>query len=252
MLTTHKVFSPPEKEDQVIWRYLDFTKLISLLDSSELYFSRVDQFDDKFEGSLPKSVASIREELYNSMVGKGTINPEDDDKNARFYITKFTKESIAASCWHVNDHESAAMWKLYLKSDEGIAIRSTYKRLSSCLHESEYDLNIGMVNYIDYETDTFPTDNVLYPIIHKRKSFEHERELRALIWFQNDRNRKLLEEKDLSYGLSLKIDLKELIDSIYVSPNAPDWLHNLVQSVAKRYELEVDVHQSKINESPIY
>jgi len=31
------------------------------------------------------------------------------------------------SCWHYNLTESGAMWRLYLKSNEGIAIRTTTK-----------------------------------------------------------------------------------------------------------------------------
>jgi len=31
--------------------------------------------------------------------------------------------------WHKNEFESAAMWKLYLKSEEGVAIRTTVERL---------------------------------------------------------------------------------------------------------------------------
>src|SRR5258705_185923 len=34
--------------------------------------------------------------------------------------------------WHMNEFESAAMWQLYANFDEGIAIRSTYKRLRDC------------------------------------------------------------------------------------------------------------------------
>lgn len=40
---------------------------------------------------------------------------------------------------------------------------------------------IGLVKYIDYDKDVFPLDNTFYPFTHKRKSFEHEREVRFLI-----------------------------------------------------------------------
>ena len=76
-------------------------------------------------------------------------------------------------------------------------------------------------------------------------------ELRAVAWLRSGEDKKT-ESKNLTYGVGLKVDLKELIDSIYVSPSAPGWLHSLVQSVVKKYELDVEVHQSKLNESPIY
>ena len=27
-------------------------------------------------------------------------------------------KEVAVNCWHLNEHESAAMWKVYLKSNE--------------------------------------------------------------------------------------------------------------------------------------
>ncbi len=34
--------------------------------------------------------------------------------------------------WHENPNESAVMWKLYLKSSKGIAVRTNFSRLKSC------------------------------------------------------------------------------------------------------------------------
>jgi hypothetical protein len=34
----HQVFKQPRKKDTVIWRYLEFTKFVSLLDSKSLFF----------------------------------------------------------------------------------------------------------------------------------------------------------------------------------------------------------------------
>jgi len=36
-----------------IWRYIDLAKTIHLLATKTLHFTRIDQFDDKFEGSYP-------------------------------------------------------------------------------------------------------------------------------------------------------------------------------------------------------
>ena len=41
-----------------------------------------------------------------------------------------SRDCTAVNCWHINEHESAAMWDLYLKSNEGIAIQSTYQKLA--------------------------------------------------------------------------------------------------------------------------
>jgi hypothetical protein len=75
------------------------------------------------------------------------------------------------------------MWSQYLRTQEGIAIRSYYKRLGeSFARYQDFEIYMGMVKYIDYESDTIPWGNMLAPTMYKRKSFEHERELRAVIW----------------------------------------------------------------------
>jgi len=43
-----------------------------------------------------------------------------------------------------------------------------------------------------------------------------------------------------------------LIENIYVSPKAKDWFRDLVEETAKRYNVEVNVLKSKLNEAPAY
>ena len=74
------------------------------------------------------------------------------------------------------------MWDLYIKGTEGVAIQSTFRSLteSFSLHADD-SIFVGEVSYIDYENDWMPEGNLFYAFMHKRKSFEHERELRALL-----------------------------------------------------------------------
>lgn len=37
-----------------------------------------------------------------------------------------------------------------------------------------------MIKYIDYKKDWIPEKNMFYPFVHKRKSYEHEKEVRAI------------------------------------------------------------------------
>lgn len=95
-------------------------------------------------------------------------------------INKQWPKYIAINCWHMNEHESAAMWKLYLKSNEGIAVQSSYNKLRDCIIDDEQVL-VGMVKYLDYEAEHIDPGNILSAFVYKRKSFEHEREVRALV-----------------------------------------------------------------------
>ena len=44
------------------------------------------------------------------------------------------------NCWHESDHESAAMWKLYAKDDNGIAIKTDFDSLAKILHPAKISL----------------------------------------------------------------------------------------------------------------
>lgn len=44
-------FQKPKDLNVPIWRYMDFTKFVDLLDTKTLFFTRADRFDDQFEGS---------------------------------------------------------------------------------------------------------------------------------------------------------------------------------------------------------
>jgi hypothetical protein len=44
-----------------------------------------------------------------------------------------------------------------------------------------FKVSVGKVKYLDYEHEMFPDGNTLMPFLHKRLSFEHEHELRAVV-----------------------------------------------------------------------
>ncbi|MBA7507538.1 hypothetical protein ES706_06257 [subsurface metagenome] len=247
MYKEHPVFEKPENVNAKIWRYLDFTKFVSLLDKSALFFTRADKLPDPFEGSYSKANVKLRPDMY-----KGKIPPNALKDLSQFYelFRKFT----AINCWHLNEYESAAMWRLYLKSNEGIAIQSTFNLLKSSLKDENHNIFIGKVKYIDFERDRMPEGNTLYPFVHKRKSFEHEQELRAVIQeFRYKKNGEIDWHKlPFDDGICGSVDLNVLIDRLYLAPTSPKWLLELVRSVTRRYELDKDVIQSSLDDRPVY
>jgi hypothetical protein len=247
MYKEHPVFEKPESEKTKIWRYIDFTKFVSLLDRSALFFTRADRLGDPFEGSYSRANVKLRPEMYK----------EEIPAHALENISRFSKMLVrytAVNCWHLSEYESAAMWKLYLKSDEGIAIQSTFGLLKTSLRDEDHSVFIGKVKYIDFEKDWMPEGNTLYPFVHKRKSFEYENELRAVIQeFRYKKNGEFDWSKPLfDDGLYVQVDLSVLIDKIYLAPTSPEWLFELVKSIVKQYKLYKDVFQSSLDDVPVY
>lgn len=109
-------------EESKIWRYMDFTKFVHLLESESLFFTRADKFEDPFEGVSSMANQSLRNEIYNGKIPPEAFKLLDDfSKMARMYTF--------VNCWHLNDYEAAAMWKLYLQSNEGVAIQTNFQSL---------------------------------------------------------------------------------------------------------------------------
>ena len=247
----NKFIEKPKNENSKIWRYLDFAKFISILDRKALFFVRADKLSDQFEGAYSFS------KDFESLIKK--LTPQD--KEILLSIPKFTSQFVYVNCWSLIEYESSAMWKLYLKSDEGIAIQSTFKKLSECFSKtSAYieGIEIGKVKYIEYGKDNTPPNKYL-SFLYKRKSFEYEKELRAIVALisneqieepKNKNNKK--NEKDLgSSGIYIPIDLDILIEKIFVSPTAKEWFKDLAESVVKKYKLKKVVKQSDLSKDPV-
>lgn len=237
MIEHNEYFKPfIPKENIKIWRYMDTAKFLELLDSSNLFFTNSNNFEDKHEGCFPIANFQIPERYNNN--SKITPTWLLKDFNETFEYAK-----MFISCWHANDYESDGMWHSYLNNDFGVAIQSSFEKLTATLDTTTEVVNIGKVKYIDYENEIIDERNIHGIFLHKRTAFKHENELRALI-----HNRKA--PKDLP-GINVKIDLNSLIDCIYISPNAPSWYFNLIKNIIAKYGYNFSVKESKLNSIPI-
>jgi hypothetical protein len=158
----------------------------------------------------------------------------------------------------MSEYESAAMWKMYARTEEAICIRSTFSKLSSLLPEKA---NVGCVKYIDYSNTTIDYQNLLSPYIHKRISFEHEREVRALIIGNNGYKawsveKGLLPKSEmpipLEGGIWQNVNLEKLIDKVYVAPTAPNWFKETVEQTIQKFDFKLAVVQSSLDDSPVW
>ncbi len=241
MYKEHPNLKKPKNLNAQLWRYMDFTKFVSLLDKQALFFSRADKLGDPFEGSHPKANIPLRAEIYEDEIPLQDISE----------IYKLLREFTAVNCWHLNTYESAAMWKLYLNSNEGIAIQSTFKRLRDSFRDKKHDVFIGRVQYIDYEKDRI-LDDPLSSFVYKRESFKHEQEIRAVVQKLPTKGLSPRSKRPFDSGVYISVDLDLLISRIYLAPTSPKWLFELVKSVLAKYNLGREVHQSSLDDVPVY
>ena len=232
-------------DDAILWRYMSFTKFASLLTKKALFFARADKLGDPFEGSL----SPLNEELYPFI--HGTMAPEHQETHRLLFrnLPRFT----LLNCWHENETESDAMWKLYTGNREGIAIRTTCGSLKESLSGEEW-VNIGRANYVDYDNTHIRDNDSMVPFLHKRKSFEHEREVRAIIRKPYRANNQIIADgPDIcDVGIYCGVDVHTLIKEVFVPPYAEDWFAELVQATAETYGLQAPVKRSALSALPVW
>ena len=241
-ITDHNCFRQPDSKNLRLWRYMDFTKFVSMLASKQLFFCRSDLFEDPFEGSYSKANVELRPHVYKDM-------PKDQLTHMSNF-SKWAREWTYINCWHANEHESAAMWKLYAQTNEAVAIETDYETLATVLPNNVF---IGLVNYIDYETEWLPEGNTFYPFTHKRKSFEHEREVRTVIQDLPIINDAIaVGSKNSLSGSSVDVDIHALIKCVHVSPTAPAWFQKLTEQATAQFGFSFNVKKSNLYAEPVF
>jgi hypothetical protein len=253
-MKTHASFKVPENLDLKVWRYIDFTKYVSMLSTSSLFFVRADMLDDKFEGTLPKKNIENRDLFYQNVSKQFGANGDGLEFRKKLNIS--LRRAAGISCWQLSEFESAALWKLYLKSNEGVAIQTTFSKLSEAVDLVVPDeIYTGLVRYTDYDTDEIDEEMVFDRFLIKRQSFDFEKEVRSMFLRLEARNTANAEERFenvVTPGETIRVDLGFLIESVVISPYADDWFFELVKSVTIKYGYTFPVIESKLKETPAY
>lgn len=217
----------PEDPDTIVWKYLDLSKFLDLLLSKKLFMSRSDKFEDQYEGTFS-------EPTYEEIRKIAENNPKFLD----YY--KSHREKIVISSWHINEYESFAMWQIFTKNNEGLAIQSTVKRLQEALKpERSTEQFIGEVNYIDYKKEYIPFDDTFFPFLFKRKSFQYEREIRII----SDVTSNNINVND---GVKINVDINQLIEKIYIHPKSENWYKNLVIQLMEQLGFNFTIEKSDL------
>jgi len=239
----HSRFIAPTNPRTKIWRYMDFTKFLSLLEDSSLYFTRSDRFEDVYEGSTPHANAEMFESVYAGTEAIHNLKVWTD-------LMTWTRKWTYINCWHMNKGESYAMWKLYAQTGEAIAIQSTYERLRRNLPT---EANVGIVLYKDYDIEVIDDCDTFERYLHKRESFVHEQELRVVVQdLPYDGHNFDQSEPEGPAGRSMQVDICDLIENVFVAPTAQPWFLELVRKILKRYGLLLKLHDSNLRKAPTF
>lgn len=238
---------PPDEappSERQLWRFMDLAKFVSMFNHQGLYFCVLDALGDRLEGALPE------------------MPPEasDWDRKTAWSLWCSNRATVFVNCWHWNDDESAAMWRLY--ASQGVAIRTTFGRLSRAVHQRpaatppNRDRMVvgGMVTYTDPGEIARPDLRTPFPMaLKKRRWYEYEHEFRLMYHLPSNA---LESASSPQAGLSPKrkgvwvaCDLAQAISEIVLAPSSPLFLEDAVKAVTEKFGLSPSlVKRSRIEE----
>lgn len=240
-----------------LWRYMDLAKFVSLLRDKSVYFARLDHLGDAWEGAKgARKNKPLWDDHYLRFFQEAIRNPppgykcEKTDDEIKAEANRLLEElelggghelrTTYVSCWHENESESEALWRLYCPpSSAGVAIRTTFGDLKLAFDE-DLSVTIGRVKYVDFRSQFAGVNDSIF---RKRNSLQHEREVRAVI-----RERP---ESGL-LGIGRPVDLSALVKGVIVSPFAPAWLESLVRDILMRYDIRIPIRSSELLSEPFF
>lgn len=150
------------------------------------------------------------------------------------------------NCWNEFKGESYALWKIYSDLNQGIMIKSSFKRIINALKESKEKVYCSKVKYIDHDTDSIDIGNTMSPVVHKHKAYSYENEIRLIHEVSNIGWKHDWENEKYKNGIKVNVNLGKLIDEIVISPFAPEWFSDLIRDILDKYSLNFKLIDSKL------
>lgn len=251
MFEDHDHFPLTVADDQVVWRYMDLARFLSIVQTESLWFARADLLGDPHEGATGEFNRAQWVEMYGEKMADGLSKIDWSAMRKRFHI----------NCWHMNDRESAAMWAVYQTEGRGIAIKSSIGRLKAAVAGTDQAVYIAPIQYIDYTSHFVPEGNLFHRVMHKRFSYEYEQELRMMVSdrppsLEIERDGKKERVQDPTYepppGLAVPVDLSSLIEAVHVAPGSADWFVDVVRRVVEDASLPTTVVLSEMDAPAVF
>ena len=223
MIKRHS-YLPAADGDTVIWHYMTVPHSLYLLNRKLLYFSRMDQLEDKAE----VLVSDIEKEYWKTR-----------DNDLEEWIAHERKR-VFINCWIKSDFELSTMWSAYASCGKGVAIKTTVDRLIKS-YNGEKHINILDVDYIDHRKQMVQTRgeamNALRFFSAKRLFYRPENELRLI--YESS-------QIDEFESFNIPININILIEELRVGPNVEPDVTEMIKTMVHVKGGTFDVKESEL------
>lgn len=255
-------------KNRYLWKYLDLMKFLDFIETKELFFARMDSFDDVFEMSssaqkhdisLFNGMASSRPNQWRNGFPEKDISVFKTEVLRGIYKMRELQKNYFASCFYNSDSESIAMWNLY-SGMNGVAIRfdglKLYKNIEAD-HEinkknRSFNLYCSNVKYFNPDKiNVYTKDRKLIPdkfndysLFKKSLYYQHEIEYRFVFDDSSIASSKEPEKKYIRIKLE---NLKDVGATFFVSSETEEWQINIVEKIIRSHlDTSFRVQKSKI------
>ena len=260
-------------DNDTLWRYMNLEKFIALLQTQKLYFTRADVLaqSDPYEGAITENeqrqfkLEDALAQIIVPLLGGPNVPQGFMEDSVREIFKKIYYESFI-NCWHINDNESLAMWKLFANDTSGIAIKTTFGKLKKALEEAKEQISVGKVKYCNFYNYNLgiqdAQENIIKDnkcLLRKNEYYRYENELRLIC--HEECQSKMVSDGGVSIlriqepdkvGLSIPIDLGILIDTIYIAPNSQEWVINVIKDLTMTYFEKNNIKAPAVEKSLIF
>jgi hypothetical protein len=233
---SYKIITKNLKEGTDLWKYMDVSKFISLLSTSELWLARSNTLKDKREGSFSNEMKDGLSKIYEALQPESKEISSTDPVNSASEYEQYVKNNSYFTCWHKNADDNMIMWEIYGKTENSVAIKTNSSKLKSAFNLEDvmkFSLEVALddVEYIN--SDSIPSiQSSRQPFFVKRPHFNFEKEVRLYI-----RAREHHLNDSAPFGYKIPIDLNILIEEIYVHPDAESWFFDAIVDLVKKYKI---------------
>jgi len=226
------------EDSQKLWRYMDLSKFISLIDKNALWLARADTFRDKHEGRFPDDMRKTIEQAYETFEDNDSSEVKDADD-----FQDYLRKNTYISCWHKNFDENMVMWEIYGRDTNALAIQTTVERMKESIDPSSLLGHSLLLKNVSYKRSDEISGVLHYEecFFIKRPHFSFEDEVRISL----DTYTRANPTKRTPYGYHLPVFIIGLIDKILIYPDSPNWFADVVNSIITKYEVHVTVERGQ-------
>jgi len=223
------------KNEQILWRYMDLSKFISLLSTKTLWLAKSSTFKDQQEGKFPSAMQNELDAIYKTF---------GEDKRSEIKTAhdfkRFLCNNAFISCWHKNIEENMVMWEIYGQDTNLVAIQTTVASLKESIKNAKIKGINFILKEIDYSGHSQAVDtHYTTPFFVKRPHFRHEDEARILLSTYSAYN----PSDNTPAGYPCSVDTGKLIDKVLVHPDSNQWFIDAIKSISKQYNILSPVSQ---------